>query len=84
MSDWLNKIKTVSSTKGETAPESAKTAGVGCLAVIIAIATILTFFIAFGLFQSGHWIMGSFAALFALFGTLTSALLLLPQKLNRL
>lgn len=84
MSDWLNKIKAVTSTKGDTAPESAKTAGVGCLAVVIAIATILTFFIAFGLFQSGHWIMGSFTAFFALIGGATSALLLVPQKLNRL
>lgn len=84
MADWLEKIKSVSSTKGETAPESAKSAGVGCLAVVIAIATILTFLIAFGLFKSGHWIMGSFALMFAALGALTSALLLWPQKLNRL
>ena len=84
MADWLEKIKTVSSTKGDTAPESAKRAGVGCLGAVIAIATILTFIIAFGLFISGHWIMGSFAAVFALIGTLTSALLLWPQKLNQL
>ena len=84
MSDWLNKIKTVSSTKGNTAPESAKSAGVGCLATVIAIASILTFLIAFGLFRSGHWIMGSFAVAFATVGGLTSALLLWPQKSNRL
>lgn len=84
MSDWLNKIKTVSSTKGETAPESAKRAGVGCLAAVIAIATILAFLIAFGLFKSGHWIMGSLATAFALVGALTSVLLFWPQKLNRL
>ena len=84
MSDWLNKIKTVSSTKGETAPESAKSAGVGCLAAVIAIVTILTFLIAFGLFRSGHWVMGSFTAAFALIGALTSVLLFWPQKPNRL
>lgn len=84
MADWLEKIKTVSSTKGETAPESAKTAGVGCLAAVIAIFTILTSFIAFGLFRSGHWVMGSFAAAFALIGALTSILLFWPQKPNRL
>lgn len=84
MAEWLNKIKTVSSTKGESAPESAKSAGVGCLAVVIAIATILTLLIAFGLFRSGHWIMGSFALLFAAIGALTSVLLLWPQKPNRL
>ncbi|HSJ37447.1 MAG TPA: hypothetical protein VK945_04465 [Planococcus sp. (in: firmicutes)] len=84
MADWLERIKTVSSTKGETAPESAKIAGVGCLATVIAITSILTFLIAFGLFKSGHWIMGSFAAAFALIGALTSTLLLWPQKPNRL
>lgn len=84
MADWLDKIKTVSSTKGESAPESAKSAGVGCLAAVIAIATILTFLIAFGLFRSGHWVMGSFAGIFAVIGAITSALLLLPQKSNRL
>lgn len=84
MSDWLNKIKTVSSTKGDTAPESAKSAGVGCLAIVIAIASILTFLIAFGLFRSDHWIMGSFAVVFASLGTLTSILLFWPQKTNRL
>ena len=84
MADWLEKIKTVSSTKGETAPESAKSAGVGCLAAFIAIATILTFLIAFGLFRSGHWLMGSFVLLFAAISALTSVLLLWPQKPNRL
>ncbi|WP_422124055.1 hypothetical protein DHX103_04375 [Planococcus sp. X10-3] len=84
MSDWLNKIKTVSSTKGDTAPESAKSAGVGCLGAVIAIATILTFLIAFGLFKSGNPVMGIFAALFAIVGALTSFLLLWPQKPNRL
>lgn len=84
MADWLDKIKTVSSTKGATAPESAKSAGVGCLAAVIAIATILTFLIAFGLFRNGNWIMSSFALLFAALGALTSVLLLWPQKPNRL
>ncbi|MFD1032954.1 hypothetical protein [Metaplanococcus flavidus] len=84
MADWLEKIKSVSSTKGDSAPESAKRAGVGCLAVVIAIATILTFLIAFGLFRSGNPVMGSFAAVFAVIGTLTSFLLLWPQKPNRL
>ena len=84
MADWLEKVKTVSSTKGDTAPESAKRAGVGCLGVVVAIATILTFLIAFGLFKSGNPVMGSFAAAFALIGALTSFLLLWPQKPNRL
>lgn len=84
MADWLNKIKTVSSTKGDSAPESAKSAGVGCLAVAIAIATILAFLIVFGLFSSGNWVMGSFAAFFAILGALTSTLLLWPQKSNTL
>ncbi|WP_033541342.1 hypothetical protein [Planococcus sp. CAU13] len=84
MADWLAKIKAVSSTKGDSAPESAKRAGVGCLAGIIAIATILTFLIAFGLFRSSHWVMASFALIFALIGALTSVLLLWPQKSSRL
>ncbi|WP_203332114.1 hypothetical protein [Planococcus beigongshangi] len=84
MADWLDKIKTVSKTKGDSAPESAKSAGIGCLGAIIVIATILTFLIAFGLFRSGHWVMGSSALLFAVIGTLTSALLLWPQKSNGL
>lgn len=84
MADWLSKVKTVSRTKGDSAPESAKRAGVGCLGAITVIATILTFLIAFGLFRSGHWIMGSAALLFAVIGALTSALLLWPQKSNGL
>ena len=84
MADWLEKIKTVSKTKGDSAPESAKKAGVGCLAAIIAIATILTFLIAFGLFRSGHWVMGISSLVFAVIGALTSFLLLWPQKPNRL
>lgn len=84
MADWLNKIKTISRTKGESAPESAKRAGLGCLGAIIAIATILTFLIAFGLFRSGHWLMGSFALIFAAIGAATSIILFWPQKLNRL
>lgn len=84
MSDWLDKIKIVSSTKGSTAPEGAKNAGVGCLAAVIAVATILTFYIAFGLFRSGHWIMGSFALFFSIIGAFTSFLMLWPQKSNGL
>lgn len=84
MADWLDKIKTISKTKGDSAPESAKRAGVGCLAAVIAITTILTFLIAFGLFKSGHWLMGSLCLLFALIGTLTSILLFWPQKSNTL
>lgn len=84
MADWLDKIKTISKTKGDSAPESAKSAGVGCLAAVIAITTILTFLITFGLFRSGHWIMGSSGLLFAVIGALTSILLLWPQKSNGL
>lgn len=84
MADWLNKIKTVSRTNGGSAPESAKRAGVGCLGAVIAIATILTFLIAFGLFKSGNWLMGSFALIFAAIGAATALILFWPQKLNRL
>lgn len=84
MADWLEKIKTISSTKGSSAPESAKRAGIGCLSVLVAAVSILTFFIAFGLFRSGDWILGLFAVLFGLMASATVLILILPHNRNSL
>lgn len=80
MSDFRHKIKAVASTKGTSAPESAKKAGMGCLGFLILIVSILSLIIAFGLFQSSSWILGGFTFLFFLISAATAALLLVPQK----
>lgn len=84
MADFREKIKTIASTKGTSAPEPAKNLGMGCLAGAIVIVSILTFIITIGLFKSGSWIAGSFAGLFFLMSALTAAILVLPHKRNPL
>ncbi|WP_038704770.1 hypothetical protein [Planococcus sp. PAMC 21323] len=84
MADWRGKITSVSKTKGTTAPESAKRAGLGCLGLIIAVVSILTLLITIGLFKSGFVLMGSFATLFLLICSATTVLLLMPHKQNPL
>lgn len=84
MADWREKIKTISKTKGESAPEPAKRLGMGCLSAAILAVSILAFIIAIGLFKSGSWITGLFAGLFFLLCAATAALLLMPHKPNTL
>ncbi len=84
MADWRGKITSVSKTKGTTAPESAKRAGLGCLGVLIAVVSILTLLITIGLFKSGFVLMGIFATAFLLICIATTALLLVPNKRNPL
>lgn len=84
MADWREKIKTVSSTKGSTAPESAKRAGVGCLAFFVLAVSILTLLIAIGLFKSGNWILALFILAFFALSSVTAAILILPQKSDTL
>lgn len=80
MSDFRHKIKAVASTKGTSAPEGAKRAGMGCLGVLILIVSILSLMIAIGLFQSNSWILAGFTSVFFLISTATAALLIVPQK----
>lgn len=80
MSDFRHKIKAVASTKGTSAPESAKKAGMGCLGFLILIVSILSLIITIGLFQSNSWLLGGFTTLFFLISAATAALLLVPQK----
>ncbi|TWT06915.1 hypothetical protein FQV26_03645 [Planococcus sp. CPCC 101016] len=84
MADWREKITNVSKTKGTTAPEGAKRAGLGCLGLIIVAVSILTLLIAIGLFKSGFALMGVFTTIFLLICIATSALLLVPNKRNPL
>ncbi|MCH4826163.1 MAG: hypothetical protein N2C11_01860 [Planococcus sp. (in: firmicutes)] len=84
MADWREKITSVSKTKGTTASESAKRAGLGCLGLVIAVVSILTLLITIGLFKSGFVLMGSFATLFLLISMATTVLLLVPRKHNPL
>lgn len=84
MADWREKITSVSKTKGTTAPEGAKRAGLGCLGLIIVAVSILTLLIAIGLFKSGFVLMGVFTTVFLLICIATAALLLVPNKRNPL
>ncbi|HSI66017.1 MAG TPA: hypothetical protein VK947_01295 [Planococcus sp. (in: firmicutes)] len=84
MADWREKLKTISSTKGDSAPEGAKRAGIGCLSLVIAVVSILTFIITIGLLFSGSWVIGTFAAIFCVISASTAVLLLLPQKAEEL
>jgi hypothetical protein len=84
MADWREKIKTISNTKGASAPEPAKRLGIGCLAIAILAVSILAFIIAIGLFKSGSWVTASFAGLFFLLCAAMAVLLLLPHKTNTL
>lgn len=84
MADWREKITSVSKTKGATAPEGAKRAGLGCLGIIIVAVSILTLLIAIGLFKSGFALMGIFTAAFLLICIATTVLLLAPDKRNPL
>ena len=84
MADWREKITSVSKTKGTTAPEGAKRAGLGCLGLIIAAVSILTLLITIGLFKSGFVLMGIFTTVFLFIFIATAALLLVPNKRNPL
>ena len=84
MADWREKITSVSKTKGTTAPEGAKRAGLGCLGLIIVAVSILTLLITIGLFKSGFALMGIFTTVFLLICLATAALLLVPNKRNPL
>ena len=84
MADWREKITSVSKTKGTSAPEGAKRAGLGCLGLIIVAVSILTLLITIGLFKSGFALMGVFTTLFLLICIATAALLLVPNKRNPL
>lgn len=84
MADWREKITSVSKTKGTTAPEGAKRAGLGCLGLIIVAVSILTLLITIGLFRSGFALMGIFTTVFLLICLATAALLLVPNKRNPL
>ncbi|MGH2316869.1 hypothetical protein ACRC6Q_03825 [Planococcus sp. SE5232] len=84
MADWREKITSVSKTKGATAPEGAKRAGLGCLGLIIVAVSILTLLITIGLFKSGFALMGIFTTVFLLICLATAALLLVPNKRNPL
>ena len=84
MADWREKMKSVSKTKGSSAPESAKRLGMGCLGSAVLAVSILTLIVAFGLFKSGSWMAGLFAGAFLLVSAATTVLLIMPQKSNPL
>lgn len=84
MADFREKIKSIASTKGTSAPERAKRLGMWIITVLVIAASILTFIIAIGLFRSGNWIMAIFASLFFLLTAATAYVLVVPQKLNTL
>lgn len=84
MADWREKMKSISNTKGASAPEPAKRLGMGCLTAALLAVSILAFIIAIGLFKSGSWVIGLFAGLFFLLCAAMAVLLLLPHKPNTL
>ncbi|MDN7241846.1 hypothetical protein QWY14_08565 [Planococcus sp. N028] len=84
MANLRDKIKTISTTNGSSAPEAAKRAGIGCLAFFIIAVSILTFIISIGLFKSGNWLIALFILVFFALSTVTAALLLIPQKSDSL
>lgn len=82
MADLREKIKTISSTKGDHAPESAKRIGMWIIAAMVIAVSILTFIIAIGLFRNGNWILAIIASLFFLVSAATAYVLAFPHKLN--
>lgn len=84
MADWREKITSVSKTKGTSAPEGAKRAGLGCLGLIVAAISILTLLITIGLFRSGYGLMGVLTTAFLVVCIATTVLLLAPSKRNPL
>lgn len=84
MADWREKIKSISKTKGNSAPEFAKQLGMGCLGYAILAVSILTFIVAIGLSYSGNWVAGLFATAFFLVSAATAFLLIMPHKSNKL
>ncbi|MDN7244815.1 hypothetical protein QWY13_04840 [Planococcus sp. N017] len=84
MADFREKIKTISSTNGSSAPENAKRLGMGCLMVALLAVFILTFFLAIGLFISGSWMIALVILLFFLISTAMAVLLLYPSKFDSL
>lgn len=84
MADFREKIKTISSTKGDNAPESAKRIGMWAIAAMVMAVSILTFIIAIGLFTNGNWILAIIASLFFLLSAATAYVLAFSHKLNTL
>ncbi|MBT2583047.1 hypothetical protein [Planococcus sp. ISL-109] len=80
MADWRQKMSDISKTKGDSAPESAKRAGMGCLIGVIVIVSILTLVMAVGLTTSGHWLIGGFTLLFFAACAVTFLALIWPHK----
>lgn len=80
MADWRQRISDISKTKGDSAPESAKRAGMGCLIGLIVIAAILTLVMALGLFTSGHWVIGGFTLAFSLASIATALAFAWPHR----
>ncbi|MGM0896845.1 MAG: hypothetical protein ACQEV0_03045 [Bacillota bacterium] len=80
MADWRQRISDISKTKGDSAPESAKRAGMGCLIGLVVIVAILTLVMAVGLFTSGHWVIGGFTLAFSLGSTAMVFALAWPHR----
>lgn len=80
MADWRQRISDISKTKGDSAPESAKRAGMGCLIGLIVAAAILTLVMAVGLFTSGHWVIGGITLLFSFTSIATVMALAWPHR----
>jgi len=80
MADWRQKVFDISKTKGDSAPESAKRAGMGCLIGIIIIVSILTLVMAIGLIGAGHWVMGGFTLVFFAASAVTCLAMIWPHK----
>ncbi len=80
MADWRQKISDISKTKGDSAPESAKRAGMGCLIGVIIIIAVLTLVMAIGLLSSGHWAIGGAVLLFFAACAVTGLALVWPHK----
>ena len=80
MADWQQKMSNISKTKGDSAPENAKRAGMGCLIGLIIVTAILTLVMAIGLFTNGHWVIGGFTLLFSLASIGTVLALAWPHR----
>lgn len=80
MADWRQRISDISKTKGDSAPESAKRTGMGCLIGLIVAAAILTLVMAVGLFTSGHWVIGGITLLFSFTSIATVMALAWPHR----
>lgn len=80
MADWRQRITDISKTKGDSAPESAKRAGMGCLIGVIFIVSIMALVMAIGMMASGHWVIGTVTLLFFLISAGTGMALIWPHR----